>query len=56
MDEFADRISQVPRETADVPAVLFADDVPTISKIPRRITEPVGHSIGVGRRGIVVLF
>ncbi len=27
MDEFAERISKVPRNVADVPGVLFADDV-----------------------------
>ncbi len=27
MDEFAESVSGVPKEVADVPAVLFADDV-----------------------------
>ncbi len=34
MDESADMISQVPRETADVPAVLFVDDVLLSAKSP----------------------
>ncbi len=34
MDEFADRITQVPRETADLAAVLFADDVLLSAKSP----------------------
>ncbi len=34
MVEFADRISQVPRDTTDVQAVLFADDVLLSAKSP----------------------
>ncbi len=37
MDEFADRITQVPRETADLAAVLFADDVLLSAKSPERL-------------------
>ncbi len=34
MDEFAERVSEVPTEVADVPAALFADDVLLVAKSP----------------------
>ncbi len=50
MDEFGERVSEVPTEVSDVLAVLFADDVLLAGPIPTRATEALGHSYKVGWR------
>ncbi len=48
MDEFAERVSGVSKEVADVPAVLFADDVQLTAKNVISTTGAARYSYKMG--------
>ncbi len=48
MDEFAERVSATPRYVADVPAVLFADDVLVTAKTPEGLQTLLDIASKVG--------